>query len=52
MEEQSVSIRISLKSYQELSLRKISTGVPITIQVDKLLKVKNEKSAKCCRSKR
>jgi hypothetical protein len=41
MEEQSVSIRISLGAYQELVLRKISSGVPITEQINRLLKVKN-----------
>ena len=41
MEEQSVSIRISLESYQELVLRKIDSGVPITTQIDHLLRDKN-----------
>lgn len=43
MEEQSVSIRISLKAYQELVLKKITVGLPITVQIDKLLKVKHAK---------
>lgn len=34
---QEQSIKISLDAYQELILRKISTGVPITKQIDKLL---------------
>jgi hypothetical protein len=39
MEEQSVSIRISLEAYQELVLRKITTRVPITQQIDAWLKI-------------
>jgi hypothetical protein len=40
------SIKISLKAYQELVLRKISTGVPIKVQVDRLVKVKNDTTTK------
>ena len=36
------SIKISLQAYQELVLRKISTGVPIRTQIDRILKVKND----------
>ncbi len=36
MQEHTVNIRISLKAYQELILRKIKTGVPITTQIDKI----------------
>jgi hypothetical protein len=57
MEEQSVSIRISLEAYQELVLRKISTGVPITTQIDRLLintliqEVKNGTKSKTARTR-
>ncbi len=37
------TIKISLEAYQELVLRKISTGVPIKVQIDRILKVKKEK---------
>lgn len=40
------SIRISLEAYQELVLRKISTGVPIGRQIEDLLKIKQEKKGK------
>lgn len=40
---QEQTIKISLEAYQELVLRKISTDVPITKQIDRLLKVKKGK---------
>lgn len=41
------SIKISLEAYQELVLRKISTGVPIKVQIEKWLKIgeKNDKKS-------
>lgn len=40
------SIKISLESYQELVFRKLDTGVPIKVQIERLLKVKNVTTTK------
>ncbi len=38
------TIKISLEAYQELVLKKIETGVPITRQIDDLVIPKKEKN--------
>jgi hypothetical protein len=38
-----VSIKVSLKAYQELVLKKIETGIPITRQIDDLVLPKKER---------
>ena len=50
MENKSVSIRISLEAYQELVLRKISSGVPIIVQIDKLIGGKNVTTTKTAKN--
>jgi len=46
MSDNGVSIKVSLEAHQELCLRKISTGVPISRQIEIWLKigVKNAKN--------
>lgn len=46
MSDNGVSIKITLKTYQELILRKIDSGVPITKQIDKLVFIKGMKNGK------
>ena len=41
-----ITIKIPLEVYQELVLRKVDTGVPISEQIRRLLKVKKCKPVK------
>lgn len=43
---QDTSIKVSLEAYQELVLRKISTGVPIKTQIDRILEISHDTAKK------